>query len=140
MATIRRVPAVEHHYNLVITRVYDEGDQELLEDEDESEYQSALSGKALANVHAIQIADEERTFLIGEELQFRVGQTDGEVNFMWRDLEGDVDEFYEFVAPGTNEPTKILFEQCAYQAMYERKYKTSAANLKESDLEEFVWG
>lgn len=36
MATIRRIPAVENHFQLVITRVYEEGDQELLEDEDES--------------------------------------------------------------------------------------------------------
>jgi hypothetical protein len=38
MATIRRVPSVEHNFQLVITRVYEEGDQELLEDEDESEH------------------------------------------------------------------------------------------------------
>jgi VID27 N-terminal region len=37
MATIRRVPSVEHNFQLVITRVYEDGDQELLEDEDESE-------------------------------------------------------------------------------------------------------
>jgi hypothetical protein len=36
MATIRRVPSLEHHFQLVITRVYEDGDQELLEDEDES--------------------------------------------------------------------------------------------------------
>lgn len=36
MATIRRVSSVEHHFQLVITRVYEDGDQELLEDEDES--------------------------------------------------------------------------------------------------------
>lgn len=36
MATIRRVPNVEHNFQLVITRVYEDGDQELLEDEDES--------------------------------------------------------------------------------------------------------
>jgi hypothetical protein len=36
MATIRRVPAVDHNFQLVITRVFEEGDQELLEDEDES--------------------------------------------------------------------------------------------------------
>ena len=40
MATIRRVPNVEHHFQLVITRVYEEGDQELLEDEDESKWRS----------------------------------------------------------------------------------------------------
>jgi hypothetical protein len=36
MATIRRVPSVDHNFQLVITRVYEEGDQELLEDEEES--------------------------------------------------------------------------------------------------------
>lgn len=36
MATIRRVPGVEHNFQLVVTRVYEDGDQELLEDEDES--------------------------------------------------------------------------------------------------------
>jgi hypothetical protein len=34
MATIRRVPSVEHNFQLVITLVYDEG--EIIEDEDES--------------------------------------------------------------------------------------------------------
>jgi hypothetical protein len=38
MATVRRHPSVEHQFSLVITRVYEEGDQELLEDEDESEW------------------------------------------------------------------------------------------------------
>ena len=37
MATIRRVPTVEHNFQLVITRVYEDGDQEFLEDEEESE-------------------------------------------------------------------------------------------------------
>jgi hypothetical protein len=41
MATIRRVPSVEHNFQLVITRVYEEGDQELLEDEEESTFSVA---------------------------------------------------------------------------------------------------
>lgn len=36
MATIRRVPSMDHNFQLVVTRVYEEGDQPLLEDEDES--------------------------------------------------------------------------------------------------------
>jgi hypothetical protein len=36
MATIRRLPSVEHNFQLVITKVYDDGDQDFLEDEDES--------------------------------------------------------------------------------------------------------
>jgi hypothetical protein len=43
MATIRRIPSVEHNFQLVITRVYDEGDQELLEDEEESAFHFTLS-------------------------------------------------------------------------------------------------
>ncbi|KAI0254692.1 VID27 cytoplasmic protein [Lactifluus subvellereus] len=119
MATIRRVPSVEHNFQLVITRVYEEGDQELLEDEEET--------------------DEERVFLISEELEFRTGQTEGEPTLLWRDLQGDVDEFYEFVASGTNAPTKAFFETCMYRAMYERKYKKSADNVRDDDLAEFMW-
>ncbi|KAK7470575.1 Vacuolar import and degradation protein 27 [Stygiomarasmius scandens] len=119
MATIRRAPAAEHNFELVITRVYEEGDQELLEDDSET--------------------DEERTFLIGEELEFRTGQTDGEPTFIWRDLYGDIDELFEYVAAGTNEPTKAFFETCMYRAMYERKYRVSADQVRDADLEEFIW-
>ncbi|KAG5732367.1 Vacuolar import and degradation protein 27 [Termitomyces sp. T112] len=119
MATIRRVPNLEHNFQLVITRVYEEGDQELLEDEDET--------------------DEERVFLISQELEFRIGENDGESTLVWRDLDGDVDEFFEFIAPGTNEPTRAFFETCMYRAMYERKYKMSADNTRDTDFQEFVW-
>lgn len=119
MATVRRLPAVEHNFQLVITKVYEDGDQDLLEDEDET--------------------DEEKVFLISEELEFRSGETEGEPNFLWRDLYGDVDEFFEFVATGTNAPTRAFFETCMYRAMYERKYKTTADNVQDSELEQFVW-
>ena len=78
-------------------------------------------------------------FLIGEELEFRTGQTEGEPTFVWRDMEGGVDEFFEFVAIGTNEPTQAFFETCMYRAMYERKYKTTADHLSDSDLQEFIY-
>jgi hypothetical protein len=85
------------------------------------------------------IADEERVFLISEELEFRSGVTDDEPTFIWRDLDGDVDELYEFVASGTNEPTRAFFETCMYRAMYERKFKASADSTKDSDLDQFIW-
>ncbi|KZT74368.1 VID27 cytoplasmic protein [Daedalea quercina L-15889] len=118
MATIRRVASVEHNFQLVITRVYEEGDQELLEDEEET--------------------DEERVFLISEELEFRSAVSEGEPCFVWRDLDGDVDEFYEFMAPGTNDPTRAFFETCMYRAMYERKYRKSADDTTDADLQEFI--
>jgi hypothetical protein len=86
------------------------------------------------------LADEERSFLITEELEFRTGEIEGEPTFTWRDLQGDVDEFYEYVATGTNEPTKAFFETCMYRAMYERKYKVSPDSLaNEPDYAEFQW-
>ncbi|KAF9567336.1 VID27-domain-containing protein [Agrocybe pediades] len=119
MATIRRLPGIEHNFQLVITKVLEDGDQDLLEDEDET--------------------DEEKVFLIGDELEFRSGVTDGEPNFIWRDLQGDVDELFEFVATGTNDPTRAFFETCMYRAMYERKYKQNADSIPDSALEEFIW-
>ena len=38
MATIRRLPSVDHNFQLVITKVYEDGDQDLLQDEDESKH------------------------------------------------------------------------------------------------------
>ena len=85
------------------------------------------------------LADEEKAFLIGDELQFRTGEQEGEPTFLWRDLDGDVDEYYEFVATGTNGPTRALFETCMYRAMYERKYKKSADSTSDAELAEFIW-
>ena len=135
MATIRRVPSVEHNFQLVITRVYEEGDQELLEDEEESTSFVDCDCRVLNFLPA----DEERVFLISEELEFHTSQTEGEPTLVWRDLQGDVDEFYEFVASGTNAPTKAFFETCMYRAMYERKYKKSADGSRDEDLAEFIW-
>ncbi|KAF6755605.1 VID27 cytoplasmic protein-domain-containing protein [Ephemerocybe angulata] len=61
MATIRRIPQMDHNFQLVITRVYEDEDQGLLAADDET--------------------DEERVFLVGEELDFRPGVTDGEPTF-----------------------------------------------------------
>lgn len=136
MATIRRAPSVDHHFELVITKVYEDGDQDLLEDEDESESRPSSSKYDILNA---RLADAEKSFLISEELEFRAGETDGEPNFVWRDLQGDIDEFYEFVATGTNAPTRAFFETCMYRAMYERKYKASADSISDATLEQFVW-
>ena len=36
MATVRKAPSVEYNYQLVITRVFEEGEEDILEEEDES--------------------------------------------------------------------------------------------------------
>lgn len=72
-------------------------------------------------------------------MSFRTGETEGEPTFIWRDIEGDATEFYEFVARGTNEPTRAFFETCMYRAMFERKYRTTADSTQDKDLAEFIW-
>ncbi|KAG5220695.1 VID27 cytoplasmic protein [Salix suchowensis] len=135
MITIRRVPTVEHNFQLVVTRVYEEGDEDLLEDEDESEF-IPPNCNDLTYPNA---ADAERVCLISGELEFHTGVTDGEPTFIWRDLQGDIDELYEFVAIGTNAPTRAFFEMCMYRAMFERKYKRAGDNAVDKELEEFIW-
>ena len=51
MATIRRVPSMEHTFQLVITRVFEDGDQELLEDEEESKCFSQPITRPAATLH-----------------------------------------------------------------------------------------
>ena len=37
MATVRKAPSIEYNFQLVITRVFEEGEEDILEEEDESE-------------------------------------------------------------------------------------------------------
>ncbi|KAH8830526.1 VID27 cytoplasmic protein-domain-containing protein [Flagelloscypha sp. PMI_526] len=121
IATIRR-STVEHHFELVVTRVFDSGDQELVEEDEET--------------------DDERSFLISKELEFRLDKApDGEPNFVWRDLNGDIDEMFEFVydPDSVDGPVRSAFELCMYRSMYERDNKQSADTLDIADLSEYIW-
>ncbi|KAG8930239.1 hypothetical protein FRC01_003107, partial [Tulasnella sp. 417] len=118
MATVRRT-SVEFNYQLVVTRVYEEGEEALLEEEDET--------------------DDERVFLISSELQFHSSSFDGQPTFIWRDTEGDEDDHYEFVATGCNEPTRVFFESSVLQALYERTYQKSSDKAKTADLKKLMY-
>ncbi|KZT38314.1 VID27-domain-containing protein [Sistotremastrum suecicum HHB10207 ss-3] len=116
MATIRRVS--EYRYELACTRVYEEGEEQLLEEDDET--------------------TDEEVFPINESMQFAVGDFEGDPAFRWNDPKGDVGDVYEFVALGANAATSQFFETSMYKALYERKYGRSATNASENDLKEFV--
>lgn len=83
--------------------------------------------------------EQERSFLIDEALEFRLGKYEGQSTFQWRDLEDDEDDLYEFVASGVNSPTVTTFELATYRAMYERKYGRSSDNVPEPELRQFVY-
>lgn len=43
MATVRRAPSVEYNYQLVITRVFEDGEEDILDEEEESESSPPIS-------------------------------------------------------------------------------------------------
>ncbi|CAE6438038.1 unnamed protein product [Rhizoctonia solani] len=118
MATVRRTPT-EHHFHLVVTKVYAEGDEPTLEEDDESE--------------------DERVFLLDEALQFRSSNFEGTTSFQWADLDGDEGDFFEFVAIGSNAPTAAFFETSILKAMYERKYLRSSDSATEAELADLTY-
>ncbi|KAI9801644.1 MAG: hypothetical protein M1833_002326 [Piccolia ochrophora] len=127
-ASIRRT-AQEYHYQLVIQRAYEEGEEELLaEEEGDEAVEGALAGEK-----------DEKTFLLDESLHFRSGsRDDGDNIFAWRDLSGDPGDYYEFVCDKSIQaPTIGAFELVAIQCQYERKYRKSRENATEKDLHQF---
>ncbi|USW55950.1 Putative quinoprotein amine dehydrogenase, beta chain [Septoria linicola] len=126
-AYIRRT-GQQFHYQLVIQRAYEEGEEELLDDE----------GAEAGTVATLDNKDE-RTFQLDEHLHFRVDlKENGEVVLAWRDLSGDEGDLFEFVCDESTRPeTATTFEVVATQCQFERKYRRSHQYATEGDLKEF---
>jgi hypothetical protein len=124
-ATIRRT-GQEFQYQLVVQRAYEEGEEELAEEEDEEGAADALD-------------KDERVFLLDHALHFRsVVRDGGEKVLAWRDLSGDPGDLYEFVCDSSVSPDKVAtFESAAVQCQYERKYRRSFQQATEEELQEF---
>ncbi|KAG8705137.1 hypothetical protein FRC08_001823 [Ceratobasidium sp. 394] len=113
MITVRRT-ATEYHFHLVVTKVYADGDEPTLEEDDESE--------------------DEKVFLLDEAIQFRSSTFEGTPSFQWADIDGDEGDFFEFVALGSNAPTAAFFETSVLKGIYERKHLRSSESASESEL------
>lgn len=98
-----------------------------------------LSALAEGNLRC-SAADQERSFLIDEALRFRSGTFEDQPTFLWRDLEDDEDDLFEYVATGANGPTVAFFQTSMYKAMYERKFGKSSADVTDDDLQQFMYG
>lgn len=124
VASIRRT-GQEFQYQLVIQRAYEEGEEELAE-EDEEEVGDNLD-------------KDEKTFLLDQSLHFRSEQrAGGEHVLAWRDLSGDSGDLYEFVCDTSTLSEKVAtFVLAAVECQYERKYRKSAQFAREGELEEF---
>lgn len=121
VASIRRTGQV-YHYQLVIQRAYEEG-----EDDDEEE-------EDLENLDK-----DEKTFLLDESLHFRLETREGGENVLaWRDLSGDTGDVYEFVCdPSIQADKATTFLVAAIEGQYERKHRKSARTATEDELKEF---
>ncbi|KZZ89753.1 vacuolar import and degradation protein [Ascosphaera apis ARSEF 7405] len=119
----------EFQYQLVIQRAYEEGEEELAEDQ-EDEADDRLSTDK-----------DEKTFLLDQSLHLRSEVREGgEKVLAWRDLSGDPGDLFEFVCDPSVSADKIsTFLLAAVHCQYERKYRTSAARASKQDLEEFYF-
>ncbi|EEP82731.1 conserved hypothetical protein [Uncinocarpus reesii 1704] len=126
-ASIRRT-GQEFQYQLVIQRAFEEGEEELADEESEGADAEGLGGDK-----------DEKTFLLDQSLHFRSEVRDGgEKVLAWRDLSGDPGDLYEFVCDPTTSLDKVAtFVLAAVQSQYERKYRQSAQKATEAQLQEF---
>ncbi|EGD89774.1 hypothetical protein H112_02247 [Trichophyton rubrum D6] len=126
-ASIRRT-GQEFQYQLVIQRAYEEGEEELAAEGDESGELEALGGDK-----------DEKIFLVDESLRLRSElREEGEKVIAWRDLSGDVGDLYEFVCdPSTPQEKVATFLLAAVECQYERKYRRSAQQATDQQLQEF---
>lgn len=119
-AFIRRT-STPHHYQLVVQRVFEEGEENLQEDSEDED----------GDVN-------DRVFLLDESLHFRSVFRDGQAVFAWNDLLGDPDDTFEFVCDTATQPGQVnTFEIVAMQCQFERKYKRSYESATDADLEQF---
>ncbi|KAK9239543.1 VID27 cytoplasmic protein-domain-containing protein [Lipomyces kononenkoae] len=121
VAAVRRT-TTEFHYQIVVQRAYEEGEEQLEDEEDEESF-------------------DEYTFLIDEALHFRQSQSDeGQTIFAWKDLLGDPGDLYEFVCDdGTDTSVIKDFFQVVLQSQYERKYSKSSKLATDEELSEFIY-
>ena len=127
-ASIRRT-AQEFHYQIVIQRAYEEGEEELLAEEDGEDGEDGV----------LAAEKDEKTFLLDETLHFRSEvRKGGEKVLAWRDLSGDPGDIYEFVCDQAIQAAAVgTFEIVAIQCQYERKYRKSHENATERELHQF---
>lgn len=124
-ATIRRT-GQDYQYQLVVQRAYEEGEEELADEEEEQGAGDSLD-------------KDEKVFLLDQSLHFRSEVREGgEKVLAWRDLTGDPGDLYEFVCDSSISSDKVAtFELAAVQCQYERKYRKSAQKATEKELQEF---
>ncbi len=127
-ARIRRTNQ-DYQYQLVVQRAYEEGEEDLLDDEDGEDVDTA----------ALAAERDEKTFLLDESLHFRSEiREGGEKVLAWRDLSGDAGDLYEFVCDNSIEDEDVdKFKLAAVNCQYERKHRKKWSTATREDLQKF---
>lgn len=131
-ASIRRT-GQQYQYQLVVQRYYEEGEAELLAEEEDEEGANTTDQRGTEK--------DEKTFLLDESLHLRTEQREGgETVIAWRDLSGDVGDLYEFVCDISVKNTDVSqFVLAAVQCQYERKTRQSHTQASDDDLRQFTF-
>ncbi|KAI9901309.1 hypothetical protein N3K66_003126 [Trichothecium roseum] len=122
----------DYQYQLVVQRVFEEGEAQLLaEDEGED-----------AEIRALDAERDEKTFLLDEALHLRIEiRGNSEKVLAWRDLSGDTGDLWEFVCDEVVSSSEVQeFLKKAQECQFERKYRKPHAVATDADLEEFTFG
>ncbi|EGR49169.1 uncharacterized protein TRIREDRAFT_121646 [Trichoderma reesei QM6a] len=120
----------DYQYQLVVQRVFEEGEAELLADEEGED----------AEIDALVGERDEKTFLLDEALRFRIEIREGgdETVLAWKDLSGDSGDLYEFVCDRVVTTAEVKrFLRTAQECQYERKYRKPHTTASEEDLRQF---
>lgn len=128
-ARIRRT-GQDFQYQLVVQRVYEEGEADLLAEEEGED----------AEIDALASDRDEKTFLLDEALHFRVKNRaeSSEKVLCWKDLSGDAGDVFEYVCDASVSASQIAqFELVAKQCQYERKYRKPFTTASDQDLQQF---
>ncbi|KAL6400703.1 hypothetical protein AUP68_16418 [Ilyonectria robusta] len=119
----------DFQYQLVVQRVFEEGEAELLAEEEGDD----------AEIDALASERDEKTFLLDEALHFRVEiRHDGDKVLAWKDLSGDTGDIYQFVCdPSVSSAQVQQFVRVAQECQYERKYRMPHTTASAHDLQQF---
>lgn len=104
-------------------------------------FQFVLVITSIDNVDADDADAHESVYLIDEALHFHTHTRGDDPTFVWRDLQGDADEWREFVVDAAlcNSVTRSVFEVTYLQCAWERKTGQSHELATDEDLEALKW-
>lgn len=109
-----------HNYMLVAERIVEDGEENT------------------RNLDELFDEDQERAYLLGEDMRFRV-DSDGDTSFSWLDLsQGNQVVMTYYPESGIKAEVLAEFVRCVYRAMYERKYSKDAAGVSDEELTAFA--